>query len=368
MKNMSFILRIVSLVVVVSLLCSISIITINSASGSMTEYESNDYTDDATRTFDDYDNYGKISSASDIDFWTIEFDQEGMANFWLGNIPSGCNYDMYVFEEPKNQITMRQVFQSINTSNSQEFYRIHVKPSTEAIYIIGIISADGSYNSTSSYHLRVKNTPGFSAKYYVYDESYNSRETNTYQYSSSVMPKLLNLDLSCSRLMNKSAEDIWNSLPNDTITIIASDAKFGTMYTYSSIGTTELKTYTSYPPTYREKTLSSYENGALSNSSLIVFLGNWSAEEDIYTPSHNLIDMAISKGASNAIGWLEFVSDDTLALWLQKFFQETYSGYTLQEACVRADNYFLSLNTYFNQAVLIRYIGTNNRMDKTILK
>ena len=67
------------------------------ASGTINESENNNTVSAADKTYDDYDNYGAISSTSDVDWWKVTFTQNGEANFWLGNIPSGCNYNLYLY-------------------------------------------------------------------------------------------------------------------------------------------------------------------------------------------------------------------------------------------------------------------------------
>ena len=61
------------------------------------ETEPNNTQGTATLTYDDYDNFGKISTLSDIDWWKVGFSSAGNANFWLGNIPSGCDYDLEIY-------------------------------------------------------------------------------------------------------------------------------------------------------------------------------------------------------------------------------------------------------------------------------
>ena len=62
----------------------------------MFESENNNSIATADITYNDYDSYGSISYAGDVDFWKVTFPSEGMVNFYLGNIPSGCNYDMII--------------------------------------------------------------------------------------------------------------------------------------------------------------------------------------------------------------------------------------------------------------------------------
>ena len=115
------------------------------------ENEPNDTYSNATRTYDDYINYGAIRTNTDEDWWRIIFNESGKANFWLGNIPAGCNYDLEVYEP--NGITRIAV--SSNQGNTAELIRMNVIAGK--MYHIRIFAKSGS--STSKYCLRIKNYP-----------------------------------------------------------------------------------------------------------------------------------------------------------------------------------------------------------------
>ncbi len=115
------------------------------------ESEPNDSYTTANRTYDDYDNYGLVSSYNDKDFWVVSFDYSGTANFWLGNIPANCNYDIAVYDSDLNFIEY-----SCNAGTSQELITIDVEANTDYyIYLVGYVS----YNTSSKYWLRVKLYP-----------------------------------------------------------------------------------------------------------------------------------------------------------------------------------------------------------------
>lgn len=82
----------------------------------ITESESNDTYSSADITYDDYDNYGYIASVSDRDWWKITFISGGIANFWLGNIPIDCNYELHLYAS--NGTTL--LGSSLNLGNSNE--------------------------------------------------------------------------------------------------------------------------------------------------------------------------------------------------------------------------------------------------------
>ena len=135
----------------VDLESSFSTSNVTRGAGTIQESEPNDSFATADRTYDDYDNYGLVSSYNDKDFWVVSFDYSGTANFWLGNVPSGCNYDIAVYDSNQEFIEY-----SCNAGSAQELITIDVEANTNYyIYLVGYIS----YNTSSQYWLRVKNYP-----------------------------------------------------------------------------------------------------------------------------------------------------------------------------------------------------------------
>ena len=121
------------------------------AAGTILESENNGTYSSANRTYDDYDNYGAISSNSDVDWWVVSFPSAGNANFWLGNIPSGCDYDIELYAS--NGTTL--LASSQNGSNTSELITYPISANTN--YYIRIYSYSGS--SSSQYLFRTKNYP-----------------------------------------------------------------------------------------------------------------------------------------------------------------------------------------------------------------
>lgn len=110
---------------------------------SRTESESNNTRSKANRFWDDYNVYGKISSRSDVDYFKITFKKSGKANFYLGKIPSGRNYDLYLYN--RNGSKLRS---STNSRNKSE-----------------LISYKVTKNRT--YYIKVKSRSGYSSKEYL---------------------------------------------------------------------------------------------------------------------------------------------------------------------------------------------------------
>ena len=119
------------------------------SAGGALEIEPNNSLYSATQTYDDYDNRGAITSTSDVDWWKVSFMQAGRANFWLGNIPAGCDYDISVFNAAGVEIGY-----SCNNAQEQELVQLDVTPDT---YYIKIETYSGV--SSSKYLFRVKNYP-----------------------------------------------------------------------------------------------------------------------------------------------------------------------------------------------------------------
>ena len=121
------------------------------SAGTTYESESNNTYSTADRIYDDYDNYGAISTSSDVDWWVVSFPRGGYANFWLGNVPSGCDYDLRVYASDGTTL----LASSTNGSNQAELITYPVVASVN--YYVKITSYSGS--STSQYLFRAKNYP-----------------------------------------------------------------------------------------------------------------------------------------------------------------------------------------------------------------
>lgn len=115
------------------------------------ESESNNTYTSANRVYDDDDVYGTMSSTSDVDWYVVSFPSAGSANFWLGQIPSGCDYDFQVYAS--NGTTL--LGSSTSGSNNNELITLSVSANTN--YYMKVYSYSGS--SSSYYLVRAKNYP-----------------------------------------------------------------------------------------------------------------------------------------------------------------------------------------------------------------
>lgn len=115
--------KLLSLFLTLTAILPLFVFPVDSAAGTKYEVESNNTYATADRTYDDYDNYGTMTTEDDVDWWKISFSSSGMANFWLGNIPSGCNFDMHVYKSDGTT----QIVQGVHTSNHYELAKLLTK-------------------------------------------------------------------------------------------------------------------------------------------------------------------------------------------------------------------------------------------------
>ncbi len=158
------------------------------AAGTFYEGEINDSYWQANITYDDYDNHGIIINPSDVDWWRVTFAKCGNANFWLGDIPAGCNYDLYLYASDGTT----ELASSKHTGNSSELFSYPVLSGVQ--YYIKIVSAGGYSNSY--YLFRTKNYPEviLDRTYSVYSQvspysSYMLNKMNCYGYAMHVYCK-----------------------------------------------------------------------------------------------------------------------------------------------------------------------------------
>lgn len=106
----------------------------------------------------DYTLYGRISYNNENDYYKVIFNNSGKANFWLGNIPSGNNYDLYIYNSSQQLIG-----QSTNLSSDQESV-LNLTVYANNTYYIKVKGVTGTSNSY--YMLRAKWYPTNGFKYY----------------------------------------------------------------------------------------------------------------------------------------------------------------------------------------------------------
>lgn len=147
------------------------------SSGTKYEIEYNDEISSADRTYDDYDNYGYIDDSDDVDYFKIKFAESGYANFWLGNIPEECDYDLYIYDSSESLL-----LSSRNGSNKPELIRYLAVEANVYYYIC--IKGYYSFDSENPYTMRVK----------WYDQSAVDDDNDMYSCASTLTGYYNNID------------------------------------------------------------------------------------------------------------------------------------------------------------------------------
>ena len=118
------------------------------------ETESNNTALAANIIDNDRDVYGEISTVTDVDYYKIKFTNSGRANFWLGNISSGSNLDLYVYDRNNTLL-----YSSKNSSNSQELINNKVVVGDrdgETWYYLKVIAANSTVSTPATYQINAK--------------------------------------------------------------------------------------------------------------------------------------------------------------------------------------------------------------------
>ena len=116
------------------------------------EAESNNSMQSADQVYDDDTTYGTIGYSGDIDYYKVQFESSGNANFWLGDIPSGVDYDFYLYDVNGNVLAS-----STTTADQEQIYNYPV--SANNWYYMQVVGYGGSYDSANYYRVRAKNYP-----------------------------------------------------------------------------------------------------------------------------------------------------------------------------------------------------------------
>ena len=114
----------------------------------------NDYFASAQVIHSDFTVTGTLATDTEIDYYKLTIPIDGLVNFWLGNIPAGCDYDLMVFDEDE------EVKWTSLTDNDYEEILGQEVSAGEIYYIL--VCAYSGYSTTQPYTLRAK----------VYPESY----------------------------------------------------------------------------------------------------------------------------------------------------------------------------------------------------
>lgn len=142
------------------------------ALGTDAEIEKNNSMSSANRIKNDYDNRGRIYESDDVDWYVISFPSSGTANFFLGDIPSGKDYDLKIYNSSGFLVAS-----SNKGGNSNELIAYDVAAKTN--YYVKIYGHNDS-NSYSQYLFRAKvYEQVFSGDRYETNDTLNRAHTPT---------------------------------------------------------------------------------------------------------------------------------------------------------------------------------------------
>lgn len=302
-------------------------LTVSAALGTVYESEPNNTAATADMTYDDYDSYGNISNTSDVDWWKVIFYSEGMANFYLGSIPSGCNYSMKVYDYTGTHLLV----ESLKSSNSSELCKIHVR-ANEAYYIK--VYSESGYSS-SNYKFRVK-------RYNLNDAViYTTRWINDYtNYAGSLYEKtqIENMGFTTNLQIELNAAGVYADMPGNALVLFNYWGEPGGVQLHTShVNYTVLHGTSNNSMPIADRAVSDYSSSALSDNLLIIYLADYTG----YTSGTygNLTDKTLTKGAFCCIGWKQDIDPLYAQDWIQQFLTYCYNGKNIGNARLLANSW-----------------------------
>lgn len=315
------------------------------------EAEPNNVFDTADMTEDLADNLGRISHASDVDYYKITFDRGGITNFWLGDIPSGCDYQMQIFKGTTLVKTINN-----NSTGTSEFAQYNTLADT--VYYIKISSNSG-YNASSYYLFSMRRNNLGEARFFTFNYNYTengvAKTYNTRPSATNSMSNIWKMGYSGQEYLNNTPTAIYNSLSQCNIVTIHDHGDAGRMFCQTS--------ETNYPyiraigaASDPNKTLSTLNTTDVSNLKLLIFMGCSTGVSN--TTYGNLVDVAYSKGVDYTIGWNQIIHTSDASKWIGKFYERCLKGDTIYNARRAANEYSINGKTVYidKNAIIDQYV------------
>ena len=288
------------------------------ASGTKYEAEPNNTTSKADTTYDDYNNYGTISSTADVDFWRFTPSETCFANIWLGNIPTSCSYTLTLMDSDDNAVAMTKDHQY----GSQKIMKCRLVGGRT--YYVSIHS-DSGCSADVYYHFRIKTYDLGVGRIFTTDSgSYDSSATGN------IKSTLWSMGYDANNYLNNSANALYSTLTNSRILMIHSEARNGYMVLPCSTGSTYFYGYNYSGIESYSRALGTLATNSMNNMALAIFLGTDTAIQN--NTYGNLVDMALVKGASCAIGWYGTVDPGYGTEWAESFFEYLSQGRSVERA------------------------------------
>lgn len=315
--------QITSICTVFVLLLTMTIGALPASAVNYFESEGNNTLATADITYDDYNNYGAITSTSDVDWWKVTFSSEGMVNFWLGSIPDDCDFELSLYNSSGYILAT-----STNAGIYAETIRTHVQPNVT--YYLKIFSADG-YSATD-YLFRVKRYDLKPVRVFT-----NNLSGNPFgDVANYVLPPLQRMGYDAGHYLNNPAISVYETMPGSEIVLLRGHGAASCMpFPYEENTESLLYANNSGLATY-DCSISNYYDGELSNVSLVIYAGCNTGMYGIYG---NLVQTTHAKGAKCVIGWTALTNTRVANLWHRQFILYCEDGLCVEEAMQCADEW-----------------------------
>ena len=287
-----------------------------------------------------------------------------MANIWLGDIPTNCNYDIFVTYKASNSSANTQpqmITYSERTSNKDELMKCHVYPGYT--YYVFVYALNSSYDTTNQYKLRIKNYPldggSINAKLFYADYIGYSTEQGIYD----AMSELWSMGFSGGYYRNNTVGPAYSVLPDSTIFVTANKGYFGQLYFHDSINALSRTTLYANPPSpmlSTDRAITSLPAKSLSNVNLAIFMNPYSG--GTHSTYGNFVDEVLNKGAFVCLGWNCAISAYDQNNWLPLFFSNCTQHKSLGQVIDDIED-DISSDSSYTSGISNPYYGTNSKLD-----
>ncbi len=287
------------------------------------ESENNNTVTNADVTYDDYNNYGSLSSSTDVDWWTFTPTATGSANVWLGNIPSNCHYNLYLYEfDGETLIAQATQFTDDQLINARVYAGV--------TYTVKISSVSGYANS--NYLFRVKNyTAARKARYFTfYDDVYDGENGVLIDFRAgfrACSSTINSMGYTTGNSYELTGKQVYENMPNYDLVHVESHAEPGRL---NCGGSSYLYGSTVIYDANINQGMGNYAYEALKKAKLIVMMGCNSGVNDSLWG--NLGAAAYNKGAHCSFGWMTEIAAVDAVPWQEEFYTLLSYGDNVGEA------------------------------------
>ncbi len=311
--------------IVLTMVLILNLLPLYANAVDVNESESNNTFATADITYNDYNNYGKISSSSDVDYWKITFTANGMANFYLDS-GIGCDFDLYLYDSSQ---TLR-AHSTTRGQGSKEIIRARVYQGKT--YYVKIARYSGI--STANYLFRSKRYDLKEAKLFTFQYTSNGIHGayNTHGDGTYLQPKFWSMGYLCTEYLNNTATSGYNALKSAGIYYIHHHGMESCIEYYNETGI--VGNYSGGDTSTLG--LNTLPANSLDSLDLMLVVSCYVGEES--TMFGEFVPTLLSKGAKNCITWKDKILTVDGTNWAKAFFAKIEAGRTVHEAIEYATN------------------------------